>query len=149
MFSLFFIFLGVLHNCFHIWSSRHLLKSLLVALAWGLLLFNGPVLSGASPPLYGNSCSTLLSSSCGRIFFLVAEFLSRNVFPGFYKTPSRWLKPLFCFPEVWGFSHAHRSWSDFQIALHLLIARLHSTAILRSVHKEPATVGEEWEKMCV
>lgn len=33
MFSWFFIFLKVLHYCLHIWSSSHLLQSLLTALA--------------------------------------------------------------------------------------------------------------------
>ena len=34
MFPCFFIFFAVLYCCFHIWNSRHLLKTLLLAFGW-------------------------------------------------------------------------------------------------------------------
>ena len=100
----FFMFLVVLCCCCCIWSSRHLLKSLLVVFKWGIL-FVGIVINSAFfwVPLFHSACSLLWQTFKTFISFLVLTTHQTG----------HWL---LCFREgdataqVSGFSFAHRPW---------------------------------------
>ena len=107
------MFVVLLCCCCHIWGTRHILKSLLVAFGWDTDCECSCCCITVSLVLSGKTCffhsSLLWQDTLSLVSFLV----------------SRWAacwKPLF-FPEsgvmspVCGFSLAHRSWSIFLRAL--------------------------------
>lgn len=67
----FFMFLGALCFCFHIWNSSHLPQSLLAAFRWEILFLVLLYILGLPLALYEYVGSILLFLSCGKILKLV------------------------------------------------------------------------------